>query len=86
MGSGQDLSIGELANLVAEVCGYSGSILWDPSFPDGSPRKLLDVSRLASLGWRASIPLEQGVRSTVVQLSEQTTLLQSIIAGSDSAG
>ena len=86
VGSGQDLSIGDLANLVAETCGYSGSILWDSSFPDGSPRKLLDVSRLASLGWRASISLEHGVRSTIAQLREQTTLLQAIIAGSDSAG
>ena len=46
------------------MVGYTGEILWDTSKPDGTPRKLLDVSRLTELGWSASIPLEEGLRST----------------------
>lgn len=62
VGSGSDLSIAELAALVAEVTGFHGRIAFDPSKPDGTPRKLLDVSRLESLGWTASIKLEDGLR------------------------
>jgi GDP-L-fucose synthase len=64
VGVGDDLTIGELAALVARVVGYSGHIVFDSSRPDGTPRKLLDVSRLSALGWRARIPLEQGIPST----------------------
>lgn len=64
VGVGEDLAIAELAKLVASIIGYSGEILFDPSKPDGTPRKLLDVSRLHSLGWRHSISLESGIRST----------------------
>lgn len=65
VGTGCDLTIRELAELVAKAAGYRGEILWDASKPDGTPRKLLDVSRLANLGWQARIPLEQGLNSTV---------------------
>jgi GDP-L-fucose synthase len=65
VGTGTDLTIKELAEQVAAAVGFSGEILWDTSKPDGTPRKLLDVGRLAALGWRARIPLEQGLRSTV---------------------
>lgn len=65
VGSGTDVTIAEAAALVAEAVGYRGAILWDPSRPDGTPRKLLDVSRLAALGWRAAIPLQQGLALTV---------------------
>ena len=61
VGSGVDLSIGELANLVAEIVGFTGEIVFDSSRPDGSPRKLLDVSRLKKLGWEASINLREGL-------------------------
>lgn len=64
VGVGQDLSIAELAALVARIVGYSGSIIFDRSRPDGTPRKLLDVSRIHALGWSAKIPLEQGIAST----------------------
>jgi GDP-L-fucose synthase len=64
VGTGSDVTIKELAELVASVVGYTGAILWDTSKPDGTPRKLLDVSRLTELGWSASIPLEDGLRST----------------------
>ena len=50
---------------MAKAVGFRGEIHWDPSKPDGTPRKLLDVSRLAKLGWQARIPLEQGLNSTV---------------------
>jgi GDP-L-fucose synthase len=62
VGSGQDCTIAELAQLVAEVTGFGGSIEFDPSKPDGTPRKLLDVSRLQALGWRADISLSDGLK------------------------
>ena len=62
MGTGKELSIRELTELVAEVVGYQGKILWDPSRPDGTPRKLLDVSKLNALGWRYQTELPEGVR------------------------
>lgn len=61
VGTGVDCSIKELTETVAKVVGYSGKIVWDSTKPDGAPRKLMDVSRLADLGWRATIPLEQGL-------------------------
>jgi GDP-L-fucose synthase len=65
VGTGEDLSIAELARLVMKVTGYRGEVVFDASKPDGTPRKLLDVSRLARAGWRASTGLEQGIRQTV---------------------
>ena len=62
IGTGEDITIAEFARLVAATVGYSGEISFDPSRPDGTPRKLLDVSRLAKLGWRARTPLEDGIR------------------------
>ena len=64
VGVGKDLTIRALAELVADVVGYTGAIVQDPSKPDGTPRKLLDVSRLTALGWTASIALRDGVRET----------------------
>ena len=64
VGVGKDISIRELAELVGEVTGYRGRLNFDTSKPDGTPRKLLDVSRLADLGWRASIPLREGLQQT----------------------
>ncbi|MBM7785654.1 GDP-L-fucose synthase family protein [Tenggerimyces flavus] len=64
VGVGEDLPIKELAELVAEIVGYEGTLEWDTSKPDGTPRKLLDVSRLHALGWTAEIPLQQGIRET----------------------
>jgi GDP-L-fucose synthase len=64
VGTGQDLSIRELAEMVAEIVGYDGRLVFDASKPDGTPRKLLDVGRLTALGWKAHIPLADGIRST----------------------
>jgi GDP-L-fucose synthase len=61
IGTGEDITIAEFARLVANVVGYKGSISYDLSRPDGTPRKLLDVSRLAKLGWRARTPREDGL-------------------------
>lgn len=64
VGSGTDVTIRELAETVAEVTGFRGRIAFDATKPDGAPRKLMDVSRLARLGWSAGIGLEQGIRGT----------------------
>ena len=64
VGSGTDVTIRELAELVAGVVGFKGQIAFDTTKPDGAPRKLMDVSRLARLGWKSSISLEDGIRST----------------------
>ena len=62
VGTGVDLSIGELANEISSIIGYEGQISWDSSKPDGTPQKLLDVSKLRSLGWEASISLQEGIK------------------------
>jgi GDP-L-fucose synthase len=61
IGTGQDVTIKELAETVMAVVGFEGRITYDSSKPDGTPRKLLDVSRLAALGWQARTPLRQGI-------------------------
>ena len=72
VGTGQDVTIAELARLVGETVGYQGRIVFDAGKPDGTPRKLLDVSKLASLGWRASTPLAEGLkRAYAAYLAEQ---------------
>jgi GDP-L-fucose synthase len=60
VGSGTDITIRELAELVARVAGWQGEFVYDPSKPDGMPRKVMDVSRLKALGWQAKVPLEEG--------------------------
>ncbi len=62
IGVGKDTSIKELAETVKKITGYKGEIKWDKSKPDGTPRKLLDVSKLKKLGWKAKIPLEEGIK------------------------
>jgi GDP-L-fucose synthase len=62
VGTGQDISVREFATLVAKVLGYQGALVFDPSKPDGTPRKVLDVSRLTALGWTAKTPLEEGIK------------------------
>ena len=62
IGTGEDVTIRELAETVMDVIGFSGRIVFDASKPDGTPRKLLDVSRLAGLGWRAKTPLREGIQ------------------------
>lgn len=64
LGTGQDLTIKELAELLKEITGFTGNLKWDATKPDGTPQKLLDVSRLSSLGWRAKIDLKAGIEQT----------------------
>lgn len=64
VGTGSELTIRELAEKIKDIVGYQGDMVFNPGKPDGTPRKLLDVSRLARLGWTASIPLDDGIRST----------------------
>ena len=65
VGTGKDLSIKELANLVANKAGFAGEIEWDASKPDGTPRKVLDITRLQALGWEPRISLEAGIAETI---------------------
>ena len=64
LGTGKELTIRQLTELVAKVVGYTGEILWDPTKPDGTPRKLLDVTKLEKLGWHYKTELEKGIRLT----------------------
>ena len=64
VGTGEDCTIAELARLMAETVGFKGSIVFDRTRPDGTPRKLLDVTRMRALGWQARIPLREGLRAT----------------------
>ena len=71
VGTGSEISISELADAVINAIGYSGTINWDKSKPDGTPKKQLDISRLELMGWRARIPFTEGLASTVAEFREQ---------------
>jgi GDP-L-fucose synthase len=64
VGCGEDISVRELAELICEVVGFDGDLIWDANKPDGTPRKLLDVTKLRALGWKPSIPLRDGITRT----------------------
>jgi GDP-L-fucose synthase len=70
VGTGEDLSIKELAQKVAHAAGFTGEIEWDATKPDGTPRKVLDVSRVKALGWKPTITLEEGIASTIAWYKE----------------
>jgi GDP-L-fucose synthase len=72
-GTGKELTIKELTEKVAKIVGYSGTILWDKSRPNGTPRKLLDVSKAAKLGWKYRTELEDGIRLTYKDFLENPT-------------
>jgi GDP-L-fucose synthase len=71
VGTGKDVTIRELAETISDVVGYSGEIVWDSKMPDGTPRKLMDVSRIKSLGWEAKINLREGLEGTYRWFVEQ---------------
>jgi len=73
VGSGEDLTIKDLAEKVARAAGYTGKIEWDSSKPDGTPRKVLDVSRVKALGWKPTITLDEGIASTIAWYKEANT-------------
>jgi GDP-L-fucose synthase len=64
VGCGEDVSIRELAELICDVVGFDGELVWDKTKPDGTPRKLLDITRIRGLGWRPTIPLRNGIAQT----------------------
>lgn len=70
IGVGQDISILNLANLVKKIVGFEGEILTDSTKPDGTPRKLMDVSKITSLGWKASISLEEGIKNVYEEIKD----------------
>ena len=72
IGSGQEVSIKQLAEMICEVVGYRGELLFEPSKPDGTPRKLVDTSRLTELGWTAQIPLLAGLKQTYEWFIQQS--------------
>jgi GDP-L-fucose synthase len=76
VGTGEDVTIAELAQLIAQIAGYKGGFVFDTSKPDGTPRKLLDVSRLHALGWRHTISLPAGIRTTYTWFLENIAALE----------
>ncbi|NCW94745.1 MAG: GDP-L-fucose synthase, partial [Actinobacteria bacterium] len=70
VGTGEDMSILELAELIAKESGFAGEIVWDSSKPDGTPRKVLDISRIKALGWSPSVGIAEGVRETITWYRE----------------
>ena len=81
VGWGEDLSISELGEIVADVVGFQGRFEYDTSKPDGTPRKLLDSRRLHAQGWRAEVPLEEGIRATYAWYVANPDLIRSITLG-----
>lgn len=71
VGVGEDISISALAEMVKEITGFSGQIVWNTEMPDGTPRKLLDVSRLSAMGWQASIALKEGIQLAYTDFQNQ---------------
>ena len=76
IGSGEELSIRQLAELVAQVVGFTGRLEFDPSMPDGTPRKLMDVSRIRALGWQPRLSLLEGIRSVVADYQRNADALR----------
>jgi len=65
IGAGYDLTIKELADIIKDIIGYKGNIVWDETIPDGTPQKLLDTSRINNLGWQAQTALKDGIQVTL---------------------
>ena len=76
IGTGEDLTVRELAETIARVVGYEGKITFDPSKPDGTPRKLLDVSRMRALGWGAEVAMRNGLQSAYDDFLRQKKFAQ----------
>ena len=70
IGVGEDISILDLAKMVKQIVGFEGDIITDATKPDGTPRKLLDVSKLTNLGWKASISLEEGIQKVFEEIKD----------------
>ena len=77
VGTGEDLEIRELANMVANLANFKGELIWDTTRPDGTPRKVLDVSRLKSLGWTPKVQLERGISGTIEWFLRNQSMVRS---------
>ena len=75
VGTGTDISIKELAELIAEIIDYDGKILWDKSKPDGTPVKLLNITRISQMGWKAEIDLKEGIKKTIKEYKNLSNYL-----------
>jgi GDP-L-fucose synthase len=72
---GKDISIAELAEMIKDIAGFEGKIVFDTTKPDGTPRKLLDVSKLKDIGWEATIPLKEGLQNVYMEkFNEKVTV------------
>ena len=78
VGTGVDLSIKELAEIIQQTVGHTGEIIWDASKPDGTPRKLMDVSKLSNAGWKAKIKLKDGISQTYTWFLENVNILKEV--------
>lgn len=78
VGTGVDLSIKELAEIIQQTVGHTGEIIWDASKPDGTPRKLMDVSKMSNAGWNAKIKLEDGIRQTYTWFLENVNTFKEV--------
>ncbi len=78
VGTGVDLSIKELAEIIQQIVGHTGEIIWDDTKPDGTPRKLMDVSKLSNAGWNAKIKLEDGIRQTYTWFLENVNTFKEV--------
>ena len=72
VGTGLNITIREVAETVANIMEFKGKIIWDKTKPDGAPRKQLDVSRINELGWKARIPLNEGLKTTIKEFKQNT--------------
>jgi GDP-L-fucose synthase len=71
IGTGSDITIHNLAKIICDVVGFKGSLKTDTSKPDGTPQKLLDINKISSLGWKARIGLEEGIKKTYEQVKDE---------------
>ena len=71
VGSGEEKSIKEVAGIIKQKIGFQGDIVYNPSFPNGTPRKLMDVQKIHKLGWKSKISFEQGIDSVIIILEEE---------------
>jgi GDP-L-fucose synthase len=79
VGTGIDLTIKELAETIQRVVGHTGPIIWDASKPDGTPRKLMDISKMHALGWRHTIALEAGIEKTYAWFLENIDGIKEVV-------
>jgi GDP-L-fucose synthase len=81
--TGTDLTIKELAALIQRIVGHTGEIVWDSSKPDGTPRKLMDVSKMTNAGWKAKIELEEGIKATYQWFLENENDIKKVLINND---